>query len=829
MLKNYLLVALRNLIRNKIISLIHITGFGLGIAAFLFALQTVIFEFTFDNFHKDKDRIFNIPLTIVNQDGSQGHFLSATPPLYHQIKAYLPEAELVTRCMYQNNREPYCVLTYTDPNGKQISFNELNARYVDEDFLKIFDFNILQGSREHALDGNSTLVITQSIAQKYFGDDNPIGKVLELRTGGPETRQTKFTYQVSAVLEDVPSNSSLQFDILLPFRNFEENYLQDLKHVWSFPGFFTFIKTKDSEDPASLSKKINLLIPKEEKERWAALGKSFWFDVQPLSDFHLSSEKLGSSNPAVVTNSKTYTLIIGLIGLAIFIVAGVNYINLTTAKSLRRAKEVGIRKVIGASKSQLIRQFLLDAFFINTVGFLFALTILQIGRPFIEIWSGHSLTIFHWTGSQIVLCLLILLLSIFLSGTIPAFFLMRIEPVKALSGFSLRSPGGALLRKGLVVFQFVVSVGLIVFTFVIFLQVEYMRSKDKGFETKQRIIIKNVGTEDFDFSKFNSFRERIQANPKVISVTAAMSAPGLVDYYGAEFSRTDKPNELIRLSHNVVDYDFAKTLGLTIYAGREFTKDRMTGEKVIMINESAMTKLGYETHDEAVGKTITLIWQGKEGNINMKIIGVLKDYNARSPGMPIHPEIFMFAKTAWPYAQYNYFIAHIASGQLQETVEFLNQEWKKIFPQAPFEYTFQDQAFQKVFERDERTRSIASLSTVVAIFIACMGLGGLVAFSVSQRIKEIGIRKILGASVVKILVMLSGDFIRLIVFSIVISIPVVWYVVNKFLENYEYRIKPSVWIFVIPCLLLLVIALVTMGFQTLKAANANPVDSLRRE
>ena len=829
MLRNYILVAVRNLLRNPSISLIHVTGFGLGIAAFLFALQTVIFEFTFDNFHKDKDRVFNIPVTFVDQDGSQGHFLSATPALYHQIKAYVPDIEFVTRYMSQNNREPYCVLTYTEPNGNQKSFNELNARYVDEDFLKIFDFPLLRGSRENALDGTSSLVVTQSIAQKYFGDDNPIGKVMELRTGGPETRQTKFTYQVTAVLEDVPSNSSLRFDILLPFRNFEENYKQDLKNIWYWPGFFTFIKTKDSEDSSSLSKKINLLAPKEEKERWAASGKTFWFDLQPLTDLHLNSEKIDSRNPAVVTNSKTYTLIVGLIGLAIFIVAGVNYINLTTAKSLRRAKEVGIRKVIGASKSQLIRQFLLDAFFINTVGFLFALTLLQIGRPLIEIWSGHSLTIFNWNGSQIVLCLLILLASILLSGTIPAFFLIRIEPVKALSGFSLRSSGGGLLRKGLVVFQFVVSVGLIVFTFVIFLQVKYMRSKDKGFETEQRVIIKNVGTEDFDFSKFHSFRERIQASPKVISVTAAMSAPGLVDPYSTEFSRTDKPNDLIRLDFNVVDYDFAKTMGLTINAGREFTKDRMTDEKVIMINESAITKLGYETHDEAIGKTITLIWQGTEGNINLKIIGVLKDFNTRSPGMPIFPEVFMFAKTAWPYGQYNYFIAHIAPGQLKETVEFLNQEWKKIFPQAPFESTFQDQAFQKVFERDERTQSIASLSTVLAIFIACMGLGGLVAFSVSQRIKEIGIRKILGASVVKILVILSGDFLRLIVFSIVISIPVVWYAVNKFLENYEYRIEPSVWIFFIPCLLLLLIALVTMGFQTVKAANANPVDSLRRE
>ena len=272
MLRNYFLVAVRNLLRNPTISLIHVTGFGLGIAAFLFAVQTVIFEFSFDSFHTGRDKIYNIPTTTTDQNGSQPFFLSATPALYHQIKAHMPEVEFVTRYNHQSNREPYCVITYTEPNGKQKSFNELNARYVDEDFLKVFDFPLLQGSRENALDGTSSLVVTQSIAQKYFGDENPIGKVLELSTGGPETRQTKFTYQVTGVLEDVPANSSLQFDVLLPFRNFEENYIQDLKNVWFWPGFFTFVKTKDSEDPSSLSKRINLVSTKGRKRTLGGLG-----------------------------------------------------------------------------------------------------------------------------------------------------------------------------------------------------------------------------------------------------------------------------------------------------------------------------------------------------------------------------------------------------------------------------------------------------------------------------------------------------------------------------------------------------------------------------
>ena len=830
MLKNYFLVALRNLLRNPALSLIHITGFGLGIAAFLFAIQTVIFEFSFDNFHTDGDKIFNVPFDFVEQERSQTHFLSATPALYHQIKAQMPEVEFVTRYNHQSNREPYCVITYTEPNGKQKSYNEANAQYVDEDFLKVFDFPLLRGNRENALDGTTSLVMTKSVAQKYFGNEDPLGKVLEISTGGPETRKTKFTYYVTGVLEDIPANSSLQFDVLLPFRNFEENYIQDLKNIWFWPGFFTFVKTREIEDPVSLGFKINRLVPVEERERMAGLNQSLEFKAQRLADLHFTVTNLErNSRSSVVTNSKIYTVIIGTIGLVILIVAGVNYVNLTTAKSLKRAKEVGIRKAIGASPSQLVRQFLLDALLFNALGFAFAVTLLQLGRPLIEIWGAHSFTVFDFSYSQLVLCIFILAISTVLSGIIPAILLTRIECAKALKGISLRASGGGLLRKGLVVFQFVVSVSLIVFTFAIFLQVKHMQSKEKGFEAEQRIVIKSVGTEDFDFSKYRFFKDRIELDPKILSATAAESVPGLLVRSGTQYSRIDQPNERIRLFDNVVDFDFVKTMGMTLLAGNEFTKERMTGERVVMINETSVTQLGYSTPDEAIGKTLTFIWQGAEGNMVLKIIGVVKNFNFESPGNRSLPQIFMFANTTAPYTHYNYFIVHVAPGQHQETVAFLEQEWKKAFPQAPFEYTFQDQAFQKVFERDERTKSIAGLSTVLAIFIACMGLGGLVAYSVSQRQKEIGIRKALGASVSRILVLLSGDFVQLIFISMVLAIPIAWIAVNKFLENYEYRIQPSFWMFVIPCLLLLLIAIVTMGYQTVRAARSNPVDALKNE
>ena len=593
--------------------------------------------------------------------------------------------------------------------------------------------------------------------------------------------------------------------------------------------FHIFIRVAEPHLPQRLEAKINQLVPAEaQTEALRAFGVTFRFEVHEFSGLHFENRSIGSGFSTISTGSKTYVLIIGLIGLTILVVASVNYINLTTAKSLKRAKEVGIRKVIGASRTQLVRQFMLDAFLVNFIGFLFGLTLLQLCRPFVEIWSGDHFTKLEWNATEILLCLLILGGNTILSGTLPSFFLTRIEPARALKGLSWRSSGGGFLRQGLVVFQFVVSVGLIVFTYSVFRQVQHLRSKQKGFDADQRIVMSCVGTEDFDFSKFRSFKKSILGNASIINVSAASSLPGFYSEGYRVYSRSEFPEERIPLWHNVVDYDFVKTLGLTLAAGREFTEDRMTSEKVVMLNETAVKAMGYSSPEEAVEKIITFYWLPTDYQ-KLKIIGVIKDFNSLSPGISVQPEIFMFSNTAWPYGQYYHFIAHVAPGQLQETVAFIEKQWGQIFPDAPFQYTFQDQAFQKVFARDEKIQSIAGLSTFVAILIACMGLGGLVAFSMSQQIKEIGIRKTLGASVSQILVILSSDFIRLIAISILIAIPLAWYAVNEFLKNYEYRIELSIWIFLIPCLVLLLIAVATMSFQTVKAANANPVEALKYE
>jgi len=355
----------------------------------------------------------------------------------------------------------------------------------------------------------------------------------------------------------------------------------------------------------------------------------------------------------------------------------------------------------------------------------------------------------------------------------------------------------------------------------------YMRSKDPGFDMDQRLVIHALGTEDFDFRKFRSFKERVLRNKNVINASAANSIPGSFRGGGPPFSSEDNPTDIIYLNHIAADYDFAKTLNIPVIAGREFTEGLMTDERVAMLNETAVKVFSFASSHDAIGKFINFHWFGKI--INLKIIGVTSDCNFLSPGEQAIPVVYFFANTGHPFPKYKHYVIQIAPGDLESTVSALEKEWHAVFPNAPFEFTFLDNLFQSVFEREEKMQSVASLSTLLAIFIACMGLGGLVTHSVNQRTKEIGIRKILGASVSKILYLLSRDFIKLLLISTIIAMPLVWWAVSEFLSNYAYRIEISFWIFIIPSMALLIISIIIISFQTIRAANANPVNTLKCE
>lgn len=809
--------------RNKTISLIHVASFALGIATFLFAAQTIIFEYSFDNFHQNGDRILEITMT--NQvPGNPVRFTRIDPALAHRIKGTIPEIEYVARYIPQSLEEPFFIVTQLDDQGNRRSFHESGAFYADEDFLKILEFPLVAGNRENALIDNSSMVITKSTARRYFGDEDAIGKVLEVSTGNAESKKTIFSYKISAVLEDLPANSSLQFDFLLPFKNFEENYRQDIPNLWGWYGCFrTFILTRNQlKDFGPLEAQINKVVPST--EGWNTYDMKFQYNVVPLNTIHFDPDE-GQDLRWMEWSSKPLVIMVGLIGVIILLVAAVNYINLTTARALKRTKEVGIRTVVGASRNHLIRLFMLEAFVVIMLGSFLALTLLQIVKPIIAAWIGLKVPQIDWFDSSTLIFFFFLIFITLVSGLVPALFLTRVRPVMALKGKLTQLAGSGNMRKILVVFQFAISVILIVMTNTVLRQLNHMRSKDVGFDQAQRITMR-VAVDDVDFKKYRTFKARILTNPKILSVTGGFSIPGYYRISDQPFS-VDSSQQKLHQRIIVSDYDYMKTLNIKMLAGSEFIEDRMTDERVALISESSVRDFGFNSPDDAIGRHIVYHWL--EGNVILKIIGVAEDINAYSPGYSVRGTVYLFANTAHPYPKYSHYVAHVAPGQLDETISYLKAEWYKIFGNAPFEYAFLDEAFQKVFEGEERMQSISLISTVMAILIACMGLGGLVSYSVNQRTKEIGIRKVLGASVSRILIILSKDFLKLIVMATMFAIPIVWFAVEDFLTHYNYRIEISAWIFITPCLILFLIATATIIFQTVNAATSNPVEALKHE
>jgi putative ABC transport system permease protein len=830
MLKSYLLVSLRNMMRNKTVSLINIIGFGLGIASFLFVVQIAVFEYSFDNFHKNTKNIYRVSAGYTFPGGSIKS-AGIEPALSPLLKDAVPEIQHAARFIPQQLEEPYCVVSYIDHNGKRKAFNELHAWYADPDFLSIFRFEMVAGNPK-PLAGSSGLVMTRSCARKYFGEEDPIGKMLEITTGATESKKTKFSYQVEAVLEDIPPNSTLQFDILLPFSAFEDNYQIDIRSNWRWHGsFHTFVEVEEHTiDIASLEEKVYNTVPEDVRSNWIDTGvKDVVYHLNPFQTVHFDSEAQHASESArlLVTN-KRYMLILVLIGFAILVIAEMNYISLTTAKALKRVKEVSVRKIVGAGRRQLTGQFLLDACLNVSFGLIFALTLLQVTKPMLAQMLGISLPQVTTWNFQMIGFVTVFITTVLLMGFAPSYYLSRVAPVSALRGRVAFGGGAGILRKILVVIQFTASVALICVTYVIVSQLTFMQSQETGIAMDHRIAIRAVGTEDLDFQKFRRFKDRIQTQENVEQVTAGASIPGHYGFGGPPWSTGDKPEEAdyVRISQIQIDFDYLSTLGIPVLAGREFTKEHVSDEPVGILNERALQTIGVASPEEAIGKSLYFHWVERK---KVTIVGVVGNTTFNSPGARVEPIIYTFANTTHPFPKYRHYVVNLRPGDTHETIKQIKTEWDDVFAGAPFEYFFLDEGFQRVFEGEKRLRSVAVVSSALAIFIACMGLGGLVAYSVVQRTKEIGIRKTLGASLSRILVTLSADFVKLIFIAMVIAIPVVWYMANDILADYENRIQLSPWIFIVPCLILLGIAVLTMAYQTVKAARSNPVEALKHE
>jgi len=824
MITTYFKPAWRNMLHNRTSSLINISGLSIGIACALLIAIFIKNELSYDRFHRDANRIFQVTLN-GNMDGQEFWAGNTPPPVGAALTSNMPEVESFTRFYKPND----IVVRYEQNNATEKFFTEKNILAVDSNFLQLFDFGVAQGDAATALMKPGSVVITQEMAKKYFGSENPIGKTLVMR-------EDKKPFAVTAVINKVPSQSSIQFDFLVPVADFPVVKRFSWSWVWMQMVCYVKLRKNVPTDKASihqLETKFPAMVKVQAANAFKRIGKPFdeflknggkWdLHLMPLTDVHLRSATIGMPWLSHISNIK-YIYIFGSIALFIVLLACVNFMNLSTARASKRAKEVGIRKVTGSTRSQLIRQFLLEAFLYSFVSSLIAVALVAL------LLKGFSMIIdepisFKTAFSPIIwLSLLVLTIIVgLLAGSYPALYLTSFKPVLILKGKNLFSGSrkDMLIRNGLVVFQFTISTVMIVGTLIVLKQLRFFRNTDMGFNKENVLIITSTNRLGESEESFRDVITQIQGIVSASTTTSIPSGGAFGDSYKAQPDENVADVKDIGLNSFMVDESFIPTLGIKVVQGRNFSK-AFSDSASIILNQEAVRQIGWK---DPIGK-----WVEYPGgnNVRFKVIGVVKNFNIESLQSAIMP-FALFNLSSKSYDFGHNVIAKVRSQDLPKVINQVESKWKSFASAEPFDYNFLDAAFDSQYRSEQRLGSIFSIFAALSIFIACLGLFGLSAFMAERRTKEIGVRKVLGASVSNVVVLLSKDFLRLTLIAIVIAFPVAWYFMNKWLEDFAYRINITWTIFLIAGFGTLIITLVTISFQAIGAAVANPVKSLRTE
>ncbi|MFD2571059.1 ABC transporter permease [Spirosoma soli] len=820
MLQSYLKIAFRNLRKNRVFSAINIAGLALGIAAFILILEYVAFERSVNTFHKNLPTLYRM----MGHDPETGFYTSMAPAVAPLVKREFPEVRDVCRIAESSANG---IITITDEKGgqSQQTFRENQLAYADASFFTLFTFPLVQGTATAALTQPNTIAISQSQARKYFGTGRAIGRSLTVNN-----QFGKTLYTVTAVYADMPSNSDLQFDAVLSLETLA-NPANLNGNSWArldgFDGTYltTFLQLPKAADYKALEVKFNALAkkrdPKEDNQ----------FLLQPAANMHLASSL---NDPYQTSGSLGFVYLLSGIAGLILVIAWFNYINLSTAGALKRAKEVGVRKVVGAGQTQLIRQFLAESLLLNLIGFMLALLmVVSLQSTFNEFVKKElSLTTLLNTGGWLI-GLALLLVGSLASGGYVAFAMTSFQPVQTLKG-TFRTNRGGLLRKTLVVAQFSASIALVVSTLVLYRQLQYMQNKDLGVQLDQRVVIQSpqIGDDKSIAARTAVLEDQLAQLPYVKNFCQGI-VPGNYYSFGAVNITKQNPrpgDEKKNYSMGIVDDRYLKTYGLKLVAGRNFTtrEAELAWEKSakLIINETAARQLGFASPAAAAGQIIN--W-GQP----YEIVGVVKDYNHQGLRNPIDPIIFMPRRFGPASLTVQLTTDPVGptqgGGSIQRKLAELERLYKAAYPGNPFEFYFADENFNKQYETEQQYRQVFTMASILAIFIACLGLFGLATFMTEQRTKEIGVRKVLGASVASIVTLLSADFLKLVVISIVIASPLAWYAMNSWLKDFAYKIDIEWWMFALAGLLAVGIALVTVSFQSVRAALTNPVKSLKVE
>jgi putative ABC transport system permease protein len=812
MIRNYFKIAFRNLSRNKAFSFINIFGLAAGLTTCILILLYIFSESDYDQKNKDASRIYRIA-GIGGQLGTikEKPWAALSAPVAWGLKSDIPEVEQVTRLLKFPGLDRM-LLKYE--NGKESKqFYETNGYYVDSTFFQIFTYRFKYGNVNTALNEPNSIIISNQVSGKLFGQTNPIGKAISIGMA-----YGNFNYTVKGVFEDAGIKSHIPAHFFLSMRNNDIGTWAMRETNWATNNIFhTYVKLKAGVDVKGFEKKLNPFLERRGGADMKTFGVSKTIFTQPLTGIYLHSDLDYEIAP---NGNITYLYILGSIALFVLIIACINFMNLSTARSAKRAKEVGVRKVMGAENSSLIRQFLGESIMMSCLALLVAVVLAVMLLPLFNNAAQKNLQISDEPKIWLWIGLLTLCTGV-LSGLYPAFYLSSFKPITVLKGKLLNNFSATAIRKGLVVFQFTISICLILGAMVIVRQLYYLDHRDLGFNKNQQVVLPLKSQNSI--KNYATLKNELLKNASVKSVTCGSSYPGIETvedmlFYGE--GKTIKDQIDIRLAN--VDDDYFETLGFKLVAGRGFSKEFTADSNSIVLNEVALKELGYD-RKTAVGKKINFDF--KDMHSSLQIIGIVKNFNFESLYNTIKP----FGFNRYFGNRYGYVIANLSSTNLAVLLKEVETVWKKINPDAPFEYSLLDKDFQRNYEKDQRASGIVGYFTAIAILIACLGLFGLSAFSAEQRTREIGIRKVLGASVADLATLLSKDFIKLVVVAIVIASPLAWWVMNKWLQGFAYRIPIRWWMFVLAGSLSVFIALVTVSFQALKAAWTNPVKSLRTE
>ena len=810
MSKTFLIIGFRNLIRHKLFSFINIFGLALGLASGFILVKYVAYELSFDGFHSNAAQTYRLTHSVY-QNGSLEfsealNWYGVAPA----IRDNFPEVTNVVRIHRADG-----MISYHNFKNELISYHEKNAFYADSTFFSIFSFPLVTGDVRKVLRNPSAVLVSESTAKRYFGSDNPVGKTLSLSTeweGGE--------YRVEGVFRDVPENSHIKFDFLFSIPRLLSNN-QFKWGAWYWTNFYTYLLLKPGADAHQLERKLQVIIDKNLGKELKAQNRQIHFALQPLEDIHLRSDVGGELEEPGNFEMISFLLIIAFIVVS---VAWLNYINLSTAKATERAREVGIRKVVGSKKIQLVRQFLLESLLVAALAVMVATILVIALTPVFTSLIGKAIPLdigvqpSFWLGAVVLVAA-----GTFLSALYPAFVMASFDPLRVLKGKLLSGQSGRLLRRSLVVFQFSASLCLIIATLTVYRQLAFMRAQDLGMSISQKLIVRAPRVIEGGGSymiALDRFKDRLKPYPGVISVTTSSAVPGKEIFWGNfiqlihNADQTEKPSSLM-----AVDEDFIPTFGMTLLAGRNFSKDRVSDlGNTVIINEAALRLLDMKNPEMAVDQDLLV------ANSPKKIIGVVRDFHQQS--LQHTPTQLVLQFIPW---HNDYVTIAVSGADVRTTVETVKKVYQQVFAENAFDYFFLDDQYNAQYRSEEQSSEVFGLFAMLSIVVSRMGLFGLASFLTVQRSKEIAMRKILGASVANVTLMASRDFIRPVLVAFALGTPVAWWLMTEWLNNYPYRVSLPWWIFAFAGLLMLVIALMSVGYNAVRVATTNPVKAIKAE